>query len=163
MPPRVESPKLYLDDVELLPRPFMNFAGREGKYNAEGERSFHIRITEEDAQSLKAQGWTKIRLPGPEDLERGYGPSIEVTIRYTKKPPHVVLVTSAGHTELGEKDLDVLEQLEIERMDVAINGYVWENEQGSGIKPYLKTLYAIVAEDPIEARYNAMLAARDDD
>lgn len=35
---------------------FRNFQGREGRYNAEGERSFSLFLTEEQAEDLAGRG-----------------------------------------------------------------------------------------------------------
>jgi hypothetical protein len=43
--------------------------------------------------------------------------------------------------------------VEIERADVNINPYYWSVSGASGKKAYLKTLYLVVREDPLDLRY----------
>src|SRR5215471_15932959 len=91
---------ITMEDIRLV---FRNFAGKEGLYNAEGDRNFSVILPEEVAQQMEADGWPIKRLRPREDDEEGIQtPYIQVTVKYRGRngrevrPPHIVMLSSAG-------------------------------------------------------------------
>lgn len=133
---------------------FRNFAGKEGRYNKEGDRNFCILLNPDDADELVKEGWN-VRFLNPRDEGDEPVPYIQVKVGFGGKgrPPKVVMVTKRGKTQLDEESVNTLDWAEIEFADIAINPYHYTVNGKSGIKAYLKTMYVTIAEDEFEDQY----------
>lgn len=131
-----------------------NFAGRAGRYNKEGDRSFTIVLDEEQGEAMIADGWNVKRKEGrePGDPPRYYlGVSVNFNPRHL---PTLVLVTSKKKTVLTEETCGCLDGGQFERIDISLNGRVWEAADGkTGIKAYLKSGYFTIVEDVLAEEY----------
>lgn len=146
------------DNARILWR---NFSGEEKQYNDAGNRNFHLVLDEPTYEAMKADGWNVKR---KEPREEGGDPlfHVEVTVSFRGKfPPKLVLVTSAGQTRLAVRpdgtidadEVNILDMVEIEKVDLIINPRYWEGAAGSGVKAYLKTIFVTQREDELERRY----------
>lgn len=143
---------LVLEDVRLL---FCNFAGKEGKYNREGDRNFNIALSNELAEDLTNEGWNvKWLEPKNEDYEPQA--ILEVAVNYRGRPPRVVMVTSRGKNALNEDEVDVLDYADIEKADVIINPYHWNVNGKTGVKAYAQSVFVTIREDELELKYADM-------
>lgn len=132
---------------------FRNFAGKAGKFNAEGCRNFCLIIDPETADEFAKEGWN-VRWLNPRDENEDPVPYLPVEVSYGKgRPPKVVQVTNHGKTQLDEKTISNLDWAEIQSADIALNPYHWEVSGKSGIKAYLKTMFVTIAEDDFEDKY----------
>jgi hypothetical protein len=131
---------------------FRNFAGKEGKYNAEGDRNFALILNQQDADAMEAQGWN-IKYLRPR--EEGDQPQawVPVSVSYKRRPPRVVVITSRGRTDIPENLLDILDWADIANVDLIIHPYSWSVNGNSGVKAYLKTIFVTIAEDELELKY----------
>jgi len=136
---------------------FRNFKGVAGTYNAEGNRNFCVFLDFELAQELERDGWNVKWLKPREEgePEQGY---IQVSVRFGKIPPKVVLISSHSKTVLDESTIGALDWAEIKKVDVIIRPYNWVLQEGtknekSGVKAYVKSLYVTIAEDEFEGKY----------
>lgn len=142
---------IVLEEREIL---FRNFSGREGKFNAEGDRNFNVLLQEEEAEAMKADGWNiKYLEPREEGDERRS--ILQVTVKYGPKnrPPRIVLLTSKGKTPLDESDISLLDWAEIINVDLNIRPYEWEVSGKTGVKAYLQSIYVTIREDPLDLKY----------
>lgn len=132
---------------------FRNFAGREGQYNAEGDRNFCIILDEENANLLSEEGWNvkalKVRDEG--DEPRFY---IQVSVNFKGRPPKLSMVNSKGRTIITEAECEILDWVDIKQADVILNPYEWTVNGKSGIKAYLKNLVVIMDEDELDLKYS---------
>ena len=133
---------------------FRNFEGRATEFNRAGNRNFCVVIDDpEQAQRLADDGWNvKIRPP----REEGDNPLhyIQVTVRYDNIPPKIYLITGRKKNLLDEDSLRELDYAEIRTVDLTIQGYVWEVNEKTGIKAYLKVIYITQEQDEFAAKYS---------
>ncbi len=148
----MESKKFY--DVDGKAIRFRNFAGKPGKFNAEGDRNFCLLLNPDDADELQSEGFN-VRYLNPREEGDMPVPYLPIKVGYGGKgrPPKVVQITKRGKTELDEDSINNLDWADIEKADIAINPYKYDVSGRKGIKAYLKTMYVTIVEDDFEERY----------
>lgn len=134
---------------------FRNFSGKEGTYNTAGDRNFCLLLTPEDADEMIQEGynvrWLRPREEGDEPQ-----PYIQIKVGFGGKgrPPKIVMIRRGKQTVVTEDSVNNLDWAEIEKADISINPYHYNNVGGrSGVKAYLKTMYVTIAADDFEDRY----------
>ncbi len=143
------APGLTLQNAQVM---FRNFSGKEGVYNAKGDRNFCVFLDVDLATELQNAGWNIKMLKPREDgdVPQAY---VEVKVSYKNRPPNIVLITSRGRTKLDEDDIDMLDWVEIEKVDLIINPSAWDVNGKTGIKAYLKSFFITIVEDELELKY----------
>lgn len=140
---------VVMENVNLI---FRNFSGTPSEFNAPGDRNFGVVIPDEEtADYLESCGYNVKWL---KPLEEGDPPTpwMKVRIKYGRIPPHIVMVTSRGHTEMTEETVSILDSVDIVSCDIITRPY--EYKEGK-ISAYVKTLYVTVDEDYLVRKYNA--------
>ena len=140
---------------------FKNFAGRESRFNREGDRNFCVVIDDPDlAMKLREDGWNikAITARDPSDEDTYYIP-VAVSFRYN--PPRVFMCTGRAQVALTEETIGTLDNAYIEKADVAIRPYNWDINGNKGIKGYLKTLYVTIEKDEFEDKYSPSMPVND--
>lgn len=141
-----------LEDVRIL---FRNFAGKETKFNTEGNRNFAVILPEAAAEAMKADGWNVKTL---EPREEGDAPThiIRVKLNYRGRPPRVVVVTSKGKTPLDEGLVEILDWADIVKCDVTIRPYNYDVNGSQGVTAYLQSIYVFIQEDYLDQKYDSI-------
>lgn len=151
-PKRVEG----FIEIENAPIIYKNFSGRERPpYNPAGYRNFCVVIEDEDfATKLRDDGWNiKVRKPRDEEGEPLL--YLPVKISYNIKPPQIILVTHNGkQTHISEDELQVLDEIDIEHADIAVNPYNWSMNGNHGVTAYLKSGYFVMEKVPFADKYS---------
>lgn len=133
-----------------------NFSGKGSKYNAEGNRNFCVEIDPETAEQLKDDGWNVKHTKPKDDGDEGTF-YIPVTVSFGNYPPKIYKVTSRNKTLLDEELVGDLDRDELENVDLIISPYHWtvntKNGVETGIKAYLKVMYATIVEDDFARKY----------
>src|SRR5215204_2121399 len=144
---------VLMEGVKII---FRNFSGKEGQYNREGDRNFAVLLDEQVAKEMAEDDWNvKWLRPRPEDEEAGESPQayLPVAVNFKGRPPRIVLITSRGRTNLGEKQIEMLDWVDIVNVDLIVRPYTWTVRDKTGIKAYLQSLYVTIEEDPLEIKY----------
>jgi hypothetical protein len=131
---------------------FRNFAGKEGKYNAEGDRNFCLALEDDLAQQLARDGWN-IRGLESRDPDEPPQPYMQVSVSFKHRPPTIVMITSKGKTTLPEDAVEVLDWADIKNIDLIVNPYPWSVGGRSGVKGYVKSMYITINEDYLALKY----------
>jgi len=149
---RTNERNVTLENVTIA---FRNFAGKEDKYNREGDRNFSVLLDEESAAQLVAKGWNVKRL-NPRDEEEIGTPYLQIAVSYKVKPPKIGVLTSKGLRNYTEDMVELLDWVDIAKADVSINPYEWVVGGKSGIKAYLNSLYMQIEEDYLQLKWQAI-------
>lgn len=131
---------------------FRNFSGKEGTFNAAGNRNFCVILDDDDAHRLEEAGWNiKWLNPREEgDLPTGY---LQVSVSFANIPPKIVLIGGNGKTSLDDTTISILDWAEIKNADVIIRPYNWEVNGKKGVKAYVSALYVTIVEDEFAHKY----------
>lgn len=146
-----------IEDAKII---FRNFAGKEGRYNAKGNRNFCVVLDEEIAERMTEDGWN-VKWPKSDDPESNLKPYIQVKVKYGEIPPKVVLISSRGKSKLDEDDISMLDWAAIETVDIIIRPYNYEVGGKSGVSAYLKSMFVTIQEDELELKYSNIPEADD--
>lgn len=142
---------LTMEEAQII---FRNFAGKEGKYNREGDRNFCVLLGDDIVPALRQDGWNikELRAREEGDTPQAY---VQVSVSYRVKPPRIMLVTPSTNTRtpLDETMIELLDWIDIKHVDLTINPYRWAVRDDTGVKAYLKTMYVVINEDPLDQKY----------
>ena len=132
---------------------YRNFSGEASTYNRAGDRNFGIVVDDQATLDLLTKdGWNVKRLkPRDEDEEPKY--FIPVTVRYDNFPPKVYKISGRKKTLLDEESVGSLDFDELDTVDVTITPSNWEMNGKTGVKAYLKTMFATLVQDELAAKY----------
>lgn len=150
-----ELSELLMEDAQIL---FRNFQGKEGMYNAEGDRNFCILLDTNTANQMRRDGWNVKQLKAREegDTPQDY---LQVSVKYrgrngaAVRPPVIVMVSSKGRTALSEDECEILDWVDIANVDLIVRPFGWAVNGKSGVKAYLKAIYITIAEDALQLKY----------
>lgn len=145
---------ILMEDAPIL---FLNFSGIPGTYNQEGDRNFAVVIDEEVAEDMLEDGWNVKQLKDRDDEPGDHYLSVSVKYRdrFGKelRPPKLVVVNSKGRLELDETNCDIIDKVDIAKVDLIINGRTRDEDGVRKIKGYLKSMFITLVEDPLEMKY----------
>ena len=153
--PRI--PPLTIENARII---YRNFSGAQKTFNAKGLRNFHVVLDPTQAKALEEVGWNvkhpKLREDGEER-----NPTLKVRVRFDNYPPHVVLITKRGRTELDEDSIGLLDTAEIESVDLRITGSYNELEAGwKGFTAYLSQMFVTLSEGDLMAKHMDLPSSR---
>lgn len=132
---------------------FLNFKGAETRYNAEGSRNFCVILEDPKVVNEMIQDGWNIKTLKPGEGEEVGQPYIQVAVKFDPYPPKMVLVTHRGHNVIPEDLCNIFDEIDIAEADVTIRPYEWNVREDHGIKAYLKTLYVVQREDPLDLKW----------
>jgi hypothetical protein len=148
-----EDKTIVFEDAELI---FRNFEGREGRYNREGDRNFSVKIEDEElVEALIRDGWNVRPLRASEEYPEDRAWHLPVSVGFKYAPPKMVLVTTRNKTVMPESLCAMFDHIDISQADLVVRPYEWTVREDKGIKAYLKTLYVVQHEDPLDLKYAA--------
>lgn len=146
---------VVMEGVQII---FRNFRGKEGPYNKQGEKTFAVLLDEEVANAMASDEWNvKWLKPREDDEGETEQAFLPVALKYDAgRPPLAVLITSRGKTNLSEREVEHLDDVDIVNVDMIVRAYVWDVNNKKGVKAYLKSIYVTIEEDELERKYGEM-------
>jgi hypothetical protein len=149
---RRDEGTLLMENARII---FRNFAGKEGMYNREGDRNFSILLDDELAATMLSDGWNVKTLKPRENADPGEPVQhyLMTSVSFKGRPPKVVMITSKGRTDLTEDEIELLDWVDIEKIDLIVRPYEWRVGDKTGVKAYLKSMYVTIHEDELELKY----------
>jgi len=150
-----KKPPLTVENARILWR---NFEGRQTQYNAKGQRNFAYVVPPEDVDKMLADGWNvKTKAPNPEYPDQEPLSTLAIKVHYseTTRPPRIVLIAGDDRTELNEETIDILDRVQIEKVDMIINPSYYEVNGRTGYKAYLRAIYVTIVQDDLEKKYGS--------
>lgn len=144
---------IAIENASIMRGSYKNFSGTVGQYNRDGKRTFCIRLDDQLAAELEAQGWNvktrSSKYDDEEDIKY-----LTVFVRFDQRPPKVYMIADRVKTRLNESTIGQLDGADISTADLIISPYSWEMNGNSGVKAYLQTGYFTIAKDEFEDKYN---------
>lgn len=145
-----DNKNITMENVRIV---FRNFQGKEGMYNREGERNFAVLLDDPKlVKMLEKDGWNVKYLRAREEGDDEQ-PYLQVSVNFNGRPPTIVMISSRGRTQLGERECEVLDWVDIRTCDLIVRPYEWVVSGKSGIKAYLKSIFITIEEDALELKY----------
>lgn len=141
--------RVVLENARII---FRNFAGKEGRYNQEGDRNFAVLLDEKKAEEMFEAGWNVKALKAREegDPEQPY---LQVSVSYKRRPPTIVMLTTRGRTTLPEDMIEIIDWADIKTIDLIVRPFEWAVNGKSGLKAYLQSFYFRINEDELQLKY----------
>lgn len=136
---------VILKDAKFYVR---NFAGKEGRFNKEGDRYFLVFIDKEAAVEIEQEGWNVKWLDPREDGDEPQA-YLKVAVSYKYRAPIIRAITQNNVTQLTEDLVSMVDEYDILTCDMEINPSKWDVNGKSGIKAYLKAMNVVVEEDSL--------------
>lgn len=147
---RKQLEPVTIEDARII---FRNFAGKAGKYNREGDRSFAVLLPSDVAVAMLEDGWNVKYLNQREEDDE---PQAYVGIKLNfngGRPPRVVVISSRGRTNLDEDSVEILDWADIAKVDLIINPYHYDVSGSTGVSAYLKSIFVTINEDELDLKY----------
>lgn len=147
--PKEEAPTFMIEDAQII---FRNFEGREGPMNNKGNRNFAAILDEETAKIMSKDGWN-VKYTNPQEEGDEPVPFIPIAVSFKYYPPRVTLIAHNVRTPLFEDTVEILDGVDITKVDLICRGYSWEVNGKTGLKAYVKTMFVTINEDELERKY----------
>lgn len=159
--------EIKLEGIQLIWR---NFAGEKKLYNENGKRKFAIPLDEDVALKLYNAGWNvKDNVNKVNDLTHSaeevlYHLEVNVKIDGKVMPRLFVVAKKWSEREQGaisvrtlldeeNVPLAILDFAPVEYADVILRPFNYDINGKKGVSAYLKTLFAFLRQDDLEAKY----------
>ena len=141
---------------------FKNFSGKGSQYNPAGRKNFCLFLDDMKlAEKLQQDGWN-VRWLQPREAGDEPQAYLQVSVSFENIPPKVVLVSKKGQSLLDQESINMLDWAEISNWDIVVRPYNWELNGKTGVKAYLKEMWATIVEDEFADKYaNAPTSASD--
>lgn len=141
--------KVTIENATIM---FENFSGRQTDFNPPGMRNFNVVIPPEHEEAVRQMGYNvKTRT----DRDGNDISILKVNVSYRFDAPKVEMVVGGKKkVALTEDDIGILDSSDLISVDLSFYGNDYNKLGRSGTSAYLDSLYAIVEEDELEAKYS---------
>lgn len=138
----------------------MESNSQNNMYNRDGVRYFAIKLDDEFANELEAEGWPVLwrninRDENEPEIMQAY---LKVFIKYGTRFPIDIFLVNANRnskTLLDEEDLDNLhmDSKNIESIDLVIRPYFWKYGEKRGVKAQVQDMNILLAQSGLNDGY----------
>lgn len=155
----IKDNRITLYNVRIGTKGYRNFSGRETEWNKAGDRNFVVFLDTDVAKQLESIGAPVQWKPDKYD-EGNLRAQMKVHVKYVDRkgqpliPPKVVLISSSAKTPLDANTVGTLDTADLEKSDMILNIYKNPGTMGPANSVALKTLYATLSEDELDALYS---------
>ena len=156
--PRLEPIKIK--DAQIM---WPNFSGIGKKFNAEGDRNFHVMIDLETAEEMDRLGWNiKYHDADPEREGSERWASLKVAVRFDKYPPRIIMKSGGVTTPLSAETVGILDWADKKDVNLYITASHWENtKKETGFKAWLNRMSVTIDPDDAEFEGIEIAASRE--
>jgi hypothetical protein len=153
LPVRRVEEELVLRDVRLI---YKNFRGEKQQFNEEGRRNFSVWLDNKTAMELQQMGWNpkliKRTADGPEELREWH---LKVNVSYDNRPPRIFFITQStkSRNPIDEELVFLVDRGIFDKVSVTLSPYN-HRMNGGGVTAYLRTMYCVLHEDPLDLEYS---------
>jgi hypothetical protein len=137
-----------------------------GLYGGNGVRYFAIKLDDDFAEELEAEGWPVIwrnvsRDDNEPEVMKGY---LKVFIKYgTRFPVNIYLINKNMHSKtlIDEEDIDLLhlDTKPIEFVDLMVRPYYWVYGDKHGVKAQVQDMNILLSQDGLDDDYEIVYKA----
>lgn len=143
---------LEIEDARII---YRNFSGVGSKFNREGDRNFAVIIPNQElADELIELGWNVKIKPPREEYDEPFM-FLPVKIKFNNRGPAAYVVSGDTVTRLNEDTIDMLDEIDIARVDMDLRPYDWDVNGKTGRTAYLQAINVTQNIDRFGARYAA--------
>lgn len=156
------DPTVLVEDAKII-RAFSNFKGEEGQYNRAGARNFCLLLDPDLAAQLERDNWNvkKTKEREVDDEVIGGELYLKVNVGYKVRTPKITMVgvESGSQTEITEDTVDLLDDVDIVKVDVLFGPYNYDKADPKLITPYVRTMIVYIEEDFLMKKLEGMKAS----
>lgn len=146
-------PKLNIENANILPGGWRNFAGRETEINRDGKRTFCVVIPEDMVEVLTADGWN-VKERRYEDEPENTFHFLTVNVSYRGYyPPEIAIFANGVRTDLDQDTVGQIDRMRIKKASLSINPSRWDVNGKTGISAYLDCLYIAIDEEAWKSNF----------
>lgn len=152
LPVRRVEDELVLHNVRMI---YKNFRGEKLQFNEEGRRNFSVLLDNKTAMELQQMGWNpkliKRTAEEPEEYREWH---LKVNVSYDNRPPRIFFITKStmSRNPIDEELVFLVDRGIFDQVDVTLSPYN-HKMNGGGVTAYLRTMYCILHEDPLDLEY----------
>lgn len=150
-----KSKEIVIRDAQVMYMKLSNTPDAFGKT----DRKFDVVLDEDLAESLTNDGWP-VKIKNPKNPD--YAPYKYMTCKMkfrddspnVRYDPHVEVIDGRTKTRMTAQTVGLLDSERIEKIDLVLSQYHWNNVNGSGISAYVRSMYVTLDSDPLAAEYD---------
>ena len=134
---------------------YRNFAGVGSKFNREGDRNFAVIIPDEDVKDLLVEHGWNVKIRDPRDGYEDDGPFmfLPVKVKFNSRGPGIYVRSGNNISRLTEETVDIIDELDIAKVDLDVRPFDWEVNGRTGRSAYLQSMEVTQSIDRFGARY----------
>jgi len=149
----VLPPYLELEGMKIV---FKNLKGEKTLYKPAGHRSFSVLFEDHEmANHLMNLGWPLKPLNPPDpEYPNDFSYHLPVRVNFDSRyPPQIYRVKGKNALLLTEDSVAMIDHATVLSADLVIAPNEWHVQGKQGISAYLQTMYAVVRETHLDAKY----------
>ena len=134
---------------------YRNFSGVGSKFNRDGDRNFAVIIPDEETKDLLVENGWNVKIRDPRDGYEDEGPFmfLPVKVKFNSRGPGIYVRSGNNVSRLTEETVDIVDEIDIARVNMDLRPYDWEVNGKTGRTAYLQSIEITQNVDRFGARY----------